>query len=514
MQRTDIYKNKYYLLILCVIILLFFLFLFYNYQIKLNEQEYFLDNNLTRIRNEVNLILNTYNTSANAIFNNIINSKEIKRTIKFGWEFEDRRDNYRFYLKNNLESLYDNLNSYHIHQLQFNFKNGVSFLRMDRPDKYGDNLFELRETIRYVNQSKQKYFGFDQSRIFSDYSYIYPLFYKGEHIGSVEIGISFKAIAELLAKNFGGTNILIVKKDLVNRVVFDDEKEKYQQLAFVDDFLYDADIYKKSLEFPIGILQSEIRFMNNQNRNVIKRNLDRKIDFAINSKISGKYYTGYFIRIEGINDNINAYLISYLPNDSLRLINNNFNNTLLVSTFLLILTIILISLIFYSNSSLRYMAKNDQLTNVSNRHHLNEVLTKEYERKQRNNIPFSFIIFDIDHFKRINDNYGHDTGDIVLKKLSQLIEANIRKSDYFGRWGGEEFVIIATETSLNDAVAFAEKLNKIIEEYSFIESEAITVSLGVAEIKETEKIDDLIKRADKALYQAKERGRNRVEAIK
>jgi diguanylate cyclase (GGDEF)-like protein len=177
----------------------------------------------------------------------------------------------------------------------------------------------------------------------------------------------------------------------------------------------------------------------------------------------------------------------------------------------LILTIILLTIIFSSNSRLRFLAHNDQLTGVSNRHHLTEVLEREYDRSSRYNNSFSLIIFDIDHFKSINDNFGHDQGDFILKELSRLVKKNIRKSDYFGRWGGEEFIVIAPESSLQDAEKFAEKLRKEIEEYNFMEKRKVTASFGAAEIKNGDNIDQLIKRADDALYRAKEKGRNRVE---
>ena len=122
-------------------------------------------------------------------------------------------------------------------------------------------------------------------------------------------------------------------------------------------------------------------------------------------------------------------------------------------------------------------------------------------------------MFDIDHFKLVNDTYGHDVGDYVLKKLSKIISMHMRKSDTFIRWGGEEFLIISAHLDKNEAMKFAQKLRVAIESYEFNSDFGITISIGVTTSKVGDAKREILKRADDALYRAKEDGRNCVKFI-
>jgi diguanylate cyclase (GGDEF)-like protein len=160
---------------------------------------------------------------------------------------------------------------------------------------------------------------------------------------------------------------------------------------------------------------------------------------------------------------------------------------------------------------LRFKATTDPLTGLSNRLMLNHQLDQEIARAARYGTPVAFIIYDIDRFKRINDNYGHPAGDKVLMELSNVATATIRKSDFLARWGGEEFAVIVPQTRLQDAAELAEALRATIEAHRFHDIEKITCSFGVAEYQPGDTAETLVERADKALYRAKLNGRNRVE---
>jgi diguanylate cyclase (GGDEF)-like protein/PAS domain S-box-containing protein len=160
---------------------------------------------------------------------------------------------------------------------------------------------------------------------------------------------------------------------------------------------------------------------------------------------------------------------------------------------------------------LKRLAVIDKLTGVFNRTKFQELIEREIERAQRYNKPLSMIMFDIDNFKKVNDTYGHSAGDYVLKTLAKIVREAIRKIDYLVRWGGEEFLIILPENNLDKAHALAERIRKLIESYTFNNTGKITVSLGVAEFKEGDTEEILIKNSDSAMLKAKEKGRNRVE---
>lgn len=153
----------------------------------------------------------------------------------------------------------------------------------------------------------------------------------------------------------------------------------------------------------------------------------------------------------------------------------------------------------------------DDLTQIANRRRINELCETEFKRAQRYQTPFSIILFDIDHFKKINDNYGHLTGDIVLKTLATFVTKKIRGTETVGRWGGEEFIIILPQVGIEGATLVAKKLREQISKIKFPDlNESVTCSFGIAEFKKSDTLDTLIERSDNALYQAKEKGRNQV----
>lgn len=167
-------------------------------------------------------------------------------------------------------------------------------------------------------------------------------------------------------------------------------------------------------------------------------------------------------------------------------------------------------------NQLREMAMKDGLTGVYNRSLLMELLEKEMIKGERMENPIAFVMLDIDHFKSINDTYGHIVGDMVLKKMAFHLSEIARKSDIVGRYGGEEFSIILPNVDREDAYQICERLRKSIENLEFITEKGrfhITVSFGVYVKNKDEAIthEEMVKRADEALYRAKNNGRNRVE---
>jgi two-component system, cell cycle response regulator len=158
----------------------------------------------------------------------------------------------------------------------------------------------------------------------------------------------------------------------------------------------------------------------------------------------------------------------------------------------------------------------DGLTQIHNKRYLFEALEKELIRARRYERELSLIIFDIDFFKRINDQYGHLAGDHVLRELARAVQERIRRDEVFARYGGEEFVIVLPETGLGGANALAEDLRERVATHAFVfqgERIPVTISIGCAQLsKEDRAATDLIQRADEKLYEAKRGGRNRVSS--
>ena len=163
------------------------------------------------------------------------------------------------------------------------------------------------------------------------------------------------------------------------------------------------------------------------------------------------------------------------------------------------------------NTLLEKQATTDGLTGIYNRIKFNDVLTNEIARAERYDSVLTLILLDIDHFKSINDSYGHSAGDQVLKRLAQLVSSSIRETDTFARWGGEEFVLSAPGIISSEATQFVDRIRQKIEECDFQIPPRVTASFGVSFLHQGDTVSTLTNRADVALYRAKERGRNRVE---
>ena len=162
---------------------------------------------------------------------------------------------------------------------------------------------------------------------------------------------------------------------------------------------------------------------------------------------------------------------------------------------------------------LHQLASTDALTGLANRRSFDVKLEAETRRVERYPTPLSLTLFDIDHFKSINDTHGHLVGDQVLKELAQLVSGNIRGTDILARWGGEEFVILSPNTDQDAMLVLAEKLRRSIEQHAFPVVGRVTCSFGLTKFSPGETIPDFVDRADVALYTAKAKGRNRVKQL-
>ncbi|WP_165863706.1 GGDEF domain-containing protein [Phorcysia thermohydrogeniphila] len=163
------------------------------------------------------------------------------------------------------------------------------------------------------------------------------------------------------------------------------------------------------------------------------------------------------------------------------------------------------------------LVERDSLTGAFSRRKLFKILEERFRVSLEKAEPLSLLMLDIDRFKKVNDTYGHQVGDLVLKKLVEVVKKSVRSSDVVGRYGGEEFLIVLPNTQLGDALKVAEKIRKNVENTNFPVVGEVTISIGVTagdrNTLRNKNLDSLIQEADDALYLAKKRGRNRVETV-
>lgn len=180
--------------------------------------------------------------------------------------------------------------------------------------------------------------------------------------------------------------------------------------------------------------------------------------------------------------------------------------------------IVYILVLFYAQNMFRAFTERDffkkyafidSLTHVANRHQIDVWLEEKLEAAEEEGKAFSIIFFDIDHFKKVNDVFGHKIGDCVLKELSAIVSGNLTDADLFGRWGGEEFILI-TDSTGGQTYEKAERFRKMVENHCFKGAGSLTASFGVTDYQSGDNIDSLLNRADEGLYVSKNSGRNKV----
>ena len=162
------------------------------------------------------------------------------------------------------------------------------------------------------------------------------------------------------------------------------------------------------------------------------------------------------------------------------------------------------------NEELERISVTDKLTGLFNRHKMDDELEKAFYLWKRYNRPFCLLMVDIDNFKGVNDTYGHQVGDAVLREFAEILISSLRHSDVASRWGGEEFLILCPETRKHEALILAERIRSKVSERNFVANLKITVSVGVCEVKDHNTIDALLSEADNNLYKAKQLGKNKV----
>jgi len=236
-------------------------------------------------------------------------------------------------------------------------------------------------------------------------------------------------------------------------------------------------------------------------------NVESELRFIISNELKAYRYTYYIALLINILIIIVASIIFYrYEKDKLKTVAilQKSNDDLEATKKDLIKT----------NKIIKHLANTDKLTQLHNRLKIDSIIDFEVQRARRYNKIFSVILLDVDYFKKINDTYGHDVGDYVLIEISNLLKKNIRVTDYVGRFGGEEFIIICPETNSENTALLAEKLRISMQEYKFKGMDKKTCSFGVSEfILGDSTKEDVIKRSDKALYKAKNNGRNQVAVM-
>ncbi|GAX87954.1 conserved hypothetical protein [Lebetimonas natsushimae] len=507
------YKKELINAVLLYVILMITGIMYFSYQNHKKIQT-FEKNVFTYNSNLLHTAIKMLNQTADIIFLLKINNPEILSIMAEANENSKKRDALRKNLFKKLAPAYKLLKKYGIRQLHFHLVGNISFLRFHKPDKFGDLLHGIRYSVDLVNKTKKILRGFEEGRVFNGFRNIYPLFYHKKFVGTVEISYSIKAIAEILQRNKSNFYGILLNKKIIDKKVWKEHLKNYRRSIINPDYFWDQkalnSIYAKNSEYLKEFEQIE---------KIIRRNLGNKLfnhhAFIIPFYLKHKYFIAIFHPLQNIEGKFVGYIVSIQKNDFYAQLKKDY--ILTISIFIIIT--FFISILFFLflkqeriiKENLSFYSNHDSLTKLLNRRGFDTSVAALEEIHKRNKLPFSILFIDIDHFKKINDKYGHDIGDKVLSELANILKSNLRKSDLIARWGGEEFIVILANTDKETAEKIAEKLRLAIEQYHQKNLPHFTVSIGIATAdKENFNIDNLLKKADEALYAAKKSGRNRV----
>ncbi len=499
--------------------------------------------------------------------------------------------------------------------MHFVLPNNHSFLRLHRPQDYGDDLSHIRPMHTVANHNKTWLHGLEVGKYGISYRTVYPIMYDGVHYGNLEIGSPVTNVIEELEQLLGLNIILIVKKkylsvskeqlppayDAQHHIIYAsdlfntfnaplqaDQHIEYHGKTYILEpginlysfsgdaigaFFYAFDITREldkkqnyiAASFLIGfIIMLLIIMLLSYNFNKIIGKLsesERYSHLILNTQKNIIFVTSGEHLIDGNNAFLNffqygsieafkkhhdcvchffqdhphpeyitgptkegmnwvKYIVKH-PNiehkcliaihQKSSIFSLKADATTMKKRSIMVVTMQDITKMERHNRELEQRSQTDALTNIYNRTFYNSIVNKLYDSSEI--ISLSVIFLDIDHFKKINDTYGHDYGDTVLKEVTALVSSMIRNSDYFIRWGGEEFLLLLPNSNLNNALKLCEKLRHHIESLHLKKVGHITCSFGVTQRRLDDDEASVLKRADEALYRAKKGGRNRVESL-
>ena len=500
--KKEVFLSGIMPLLIIFTITTFFMILYYKKVI--NEFEH---SKTEEIKKEIEIATKTYQRFADYIYDTRINKNEIAELLYNSFYHSETKDRNRIELKSKIDSLYTDIQKYEFRQLHFHLPDTESFLRMHRPSKYGDKLAQYRATVRETSSKKTASAGFEEGRIVNGYRYVYPLFYTGKYAGSVEISISFKAVIKSLEELFDKKYIFILKKEIVDEKVFLSEKSNYRPFCVNRNYLLDIEVNRK--ESNAGNLDD---YLDNTAKIKLDRKLDQGNDFI--QPAAGEKFKSLFVisKILNFSKTHVGFLISIEDPGEYIHIKNTTLLLIVIISIIIVLIYILIQYHIWVRIKFEKMAMHDKLTTLYNREMFLELFRQTLTRMKRFGTCSVIIMADIDRFKKINDKYGHNAGDSVLKTIAEIIKTSIRESDISCRWGGEEFIILLPRTDLVNGIKAAEKIRSNIEQHKFGNIDKVTCSFGVAEFtEENSDITAIVESADKMLYKSKKNGRNRVE---
>jgi len=460
-----------------------------HYDMILKTREDLISQNIeNQFKNSQDYLIDKYSLLSKQLMNNNLIYKYFKN---------DSRDKLYEILKKDYEDF--KLQDKNLYVLHFINKDNITVLRMHKPASFHDDLSKKRPIVSYVNKVQKTQNGFEAGKNGIVYRITTAFKHNDEYLGVLEFGIKPKYFVDILDKQFDIKSQILVKTSKLNVLL---AKKNYPKVG--EYSIASNDPFFDKISSKIDITKDRQIIEYQDKTYILFNNLNLK-DFEGNtiSKV---------LMLKDITSILKE------NNSSLMIINSL---TLMVFVFVLMVLYIVLSKfcrdieehtltitnLHKRSEYLQNKANTDDLTSIFNKRYFDWYFKSFIDKNRLGSI----IFFDIDHFKKINDTYGHLAGDEILKQLCNTIKTFMRDEDTFVRWGGEEFIILFEDLNINIASQKADEIRKVVEKTKFFNNIEVTISLGVTNIIIDDTVDRVLKRVDKLLYIAKDSGRNRVE---
>ncbi|MBL0707494.1 MAG: diguanylate cyclase [Sulfurimonas sp.] len=440
--------------------------------------------------------------------------KESKTLISTYEKLSDASQNEQNEMRTNLYNLYKKryrrLVNMGVEQLHFYLSNNVSFLRMHKHERFGDDLSDILETVVLANKNQSFTEGFEVGRVAHGFRFIYPLFNsKKEYLGSIGASFSSKQLVKIVSNDdFIDIHFLVLKTS-VDKKAWD--KGMYAKAWESSDYLIEKEIDKS--------YHQNMPHVNIKNENIvptIKLKMKMKKAFSLASNTGEKSIVLSFKPILDVHKKeVLACLVTYKYSAYLdTLLMQRLYLSIILYGLLLLLFIFGVFIINF-REKLEGMAHYDTLTKLPNRSFFYIEFQQEIQRAKRNKNKLALLFLDLDSFKEVNDTYGHGTGDKLLREVSLRIQECVREVDIVARLGGDEFTVLLVDlTDEQQSLKIAKSVIASLNEVFIINRQNIYIgaSIGIAIYpKHGDTISQLIKNADEMMYNVKNNNKNNAQ---
>ncbi len=504
-------KTIFILLLLFVLLFSFISWVFHSEVV--NKLEGAQKEQLKQLENSYNQGLDRFDMIAKNVFDMLKKDKKFIEIFSKAHKANDlERAQLRVALEQHLHKEYQRLYALGIRQFHIVLPNNRTFLRMHKPEKYDDDLTNIRYGITYVNYIKQPISGFEEGYTTHGFRHVFPYTYKDEYLGCIDISFSPTKLQDYIGRATQIHTHFIIDKNIFKSISWKSNiQEKYYQSIENSNYLYNMSHHMEHTK-----LQDSEAQLILPNKAFITNSLETGNSFTLYQKnrTTDEVCIIAFHPIDNIKgDKVSAYLVSYRVSEAIKYI--LFKEILILTALFFLLAIIFIlkyrSII--ERDKLEYELYHDALTGIFNRKQFFILAQNLFSKSVRVGDDFSIVMADIDWFKKVNDSYGHQCGDQVLRDIGRLLSEHIREYDIVARYGGEEFILLISSNEYNTH-SILQKIQTSISQYPFkcskVSDLKVTLSFGIAEFKQDVSLEEMISRADKALYHSKHIGRDKI----